>query len=71
MLGLQTSLVDHLDVPFPCYGATALADQAQVDPWEVLVALVNQLRAHGGTVHEPGNTSDADVEGAGCRSTCR
>lgn len=51
-LGLPTRLVEDLDVPFPVYGATVLADQAQFDPWDVLAALVTQVRLHGGTVHE-------------------
>ena len=39
-------------MPFPNHGAVVLADQAQFDPMAVLDALVAQLRAHGGTVHE-------------------
>jgi glycine/D-amino acid oxidase-like deaminating enzyme len=49
-LGLDVAWHDHLDVPFPSYGATVLPDQAQFDPMEVLRALVDQLRAHGGTL---------------------
>ena len=50
-LGLDVVWRDRLDVPFPAYGATELADQAQFDPMDVLAALVSQLRAHGGTLH--------------------
>lgn len=51
-LGLSTRLVDDLDVPFPQYGGVVLRDQAQIDPMELLAALVEQIRAHGGTVHQ-------------------
>lgn len=51
-LGLATQWQDRLDVPFPHVGATTLADQAQLDAVEVLAALADQLRAHGGTLHQ-------------------
>ena len=51
-LGLPVQWRDHLDVPFPHHGATVLADQAQFDPMDVLGALVDQLRSHGGTLHQ-------------------
>ncbi len=51
-LGLEVEWRDRLDVPFPHSGAVVLADQAQFDPMAVLDALVEQLRSHGGTLHE-------------------
>jgi glycine/D-amino acid oxidase-like deaminating enzyme/nitrite reductase/ring-hydroxylating ferredoxin subunit len=51
-LGLDVEWRDRLDVPFPVHGAAVLADQAQFDPVELLEALVADLRAHGGTLHE-------------------
>ena len=51
-LGLDVAWRDTLDVPFPHRGGTVLADQAQFDPMDALVALVDQLRAHGGTLHQ-------------------
>ena len=51
-LGLPVEWRDRLDVPFPHVGATVLADQAQVDAMEVLAALAEQLREHGGTLHQ-------------------
>lgn len=51
-LGLDVRWHDTLDVPFPNHGATVLPDQAQFDPLDVLAALVEQLRAHGGTLHQ-------------------
>ncbi len=51
-LGLDLAWHDTLDVPFPHRGGTVLADQAQFDPMDALAALVDQLRAHGGTLHQ-------------------
>ncbi|HWM23114.1 MAG TPA: FAD-dependent oxidoreductase [Ilumatobacteraceae bacterium] len=51
-VGLDVRWVDALDVPFPFHGGTLLPDQAQFDPMDVLDALVAELHAHGGTVHE-------------------
>ena len=50
--GLDVRWVDALDVPFPFHGGILLPDQAQFDPMDVLDALVAQLHAQGGTVHE-------------------
>ena len=51
-VGLPTRWVDTYDVPFPFHGAVLLPDQAQFHPLDVTDALVQQLRLHGGTVHE-------------------
>ncbi len=51
-LGLPVQWQDRLDVPFPHVGATTLPDQAQIDAMEVLGALVDQVREHGGTLHQ-------------------
>ena len=51
-LDLPVRWQDHLGVPFPMHGAVVLKDQSQLDPVELLEALVSQLRAHGGTLHE-------------------
>lgn len=51
-LGLPTSFVDRYEAPFPVHAAAVLSDQAQVDPWELLVVLAHQLRHAGGTLHE-------------------
>ena len=51
-LGLDVVWQDRLATPFPSYGGTVLADQAQLDPMDVLHALVAQLREHGGTLHQ-------------------
>lgn len=60
-LGLPVRWADELDVPFPLHGATVLADQAQIDPVQVLAALAEQVTAHGGTI----------VEGARVQSVSR
>jgi glycine/D-amino acid oxidase-like deaminating enzyme/nitrite reductase/ring-hydroxylating ferredoxin subunit len=49
-LGLPVRWVDNLLTPFPTSGGTVLADQAQLDPLDVLTALLEQVRAEGGTV---------------------
>jgi glycine/D-amino acid oxidase-like deaminating enzyme/nitrite reductase/ring-hydroxylating ferredoxin subunit len=51
-LGLDVAWQDTLDVPFPVHGASVLADQAQFDPMDALAALVEQVRHHGGTLHQ-------------------
>jgi glycine/D-amino acid oxidase-like deaminating enzyme len=51
-LGLPVEWRERLDVPFPHVGATVLADQAQLDAMEVLLALATQVREHGGTIHQ-------------------
>lgn len=51
-LGLPVQWRDRLDVPFPHVAATVLAQQAQLDAMDVLAALVDQLRGHGGTLHQ-------------------
>jgi glycine/D-amino acid oxidase-like deaminating enzyme/nitrite reductase/ring-hydroxylating ferredoxin subunit len=51
-VGLDTYAVRELDVPFPQYGGIVLPEQAQIDPMDLLAALVGQIRAHGGSVHQ-------------------
>lgn len=51
-LGLDVRQQDALDVPFPHHGGIVLPEQAQVDSMDVLAALVEQVRAHGGSVHQ-------------------
>lgn len=42
----------HIDLPLPVTGAIGLAEQAQVDPLDVLGALATDLVARGGTIVE-------------------
>ncbi len=51
-LGLDVRWDDRLPVPFPHAGAAVLPEQAQLDAMDVLSALVQELRSHGGHVVE-------------------
>jgi glycine/D-amino acid oxidase-like deaminating enzyme/nitrite reductase/ring-hydroxylating ferredoxin subunit len=51
-VGLPVRWSDALDVPFEVHGAVVLDDQVQLDPMDVAHALAEQVRAHGGTLHE-------------------
>lgn len=62
-LGLPVTWRDSLDVPFPHHGATAMEDQAQFDPLDFLTALVNQLRQHGGTLHQGRRVTGVSLSG--------
>lgn len=61
-LGLPVQWREELDVPFPVHGATVLDDQLQLDPGALVAALVEELRAHGGTIHQ-GRVSGVSVLG--------
>lgn len=50
--GLPVRWEQRFDVPVPHVGGTVLDDQAQLDPLDLLEALTDQLRAHGGQLHE-------------------
>lgn len=50
--GLPTELVERLDVPFPAMAAVRLADQAQVDPMELLAALALDVEAAAAPIFE-------------------
>jgi glycine/D-amino acid oxidase-like deaminating enzyme/nitrite reductase/ring-hydroxylating ferredoxin subunit len=64
-LGLDVRWEDALDVPFPVHGATVLEEQAQLDPLDLLGALVEQLRAHGGTLHQGLRATGVHPDGTG------
>ncbi|KNX39595.1 hypothetical protein VV01_18685 [Luteipulveratus halotolerans] len=49
-VGLGVRWQDELPVPFPHAGGTVLADQAQLDPFDLLEQLVADVRAEGGVV---------------------
>lgn len=50
--GLDLVKTVDLDVPFATIGAVRLRDQAQIDPLELLAALIADVRALGGVVVE-------------------
>ncbi|TGN62814.1 FAD-dependent oxidoreductase [Nocardioides eburneiflavus] len=62
-LGLPVEWRERLDVPFPHVGATVLADQAQLDAMEVLLALAAQVREHGGTIHQGRRVTSVSTSG--------
>ena len=51
-VGLDVEWVEQADVPFPFHGGVRLTNQFQIDPMPVLHALVDDLRRHGGTLHQ-------------------
>ncbi len=63
-LGLDVTWSDRFDVAFPAVGGVVLRDQAQFDPMEALGALVAQVRAHGGTLHQGHRVRGVTLTGA-------
>jgi glycine/D-amino acid oxidase-like deaminating enzyme/nitrite reductase/ring-hydroxylating ferredoxin subunit len=64
-LDLPVRWSDALDVPFKVHGAVVLDDQLQLDPMDVVHALADELRAHGGTMHEGHRVRDVERRDAG------
>lgn len=62
-LGLSTRVAKELDVPFPQFGGIVLREQAQIDPMDLLASLVEQIRTHGGTVHQGRRVVGVSVRG--------
>lgn len=48
--GLPVELLDDAGLPFPTTGAVRLGDQAQLDPLDVVLALAEDVAAHGGEI---------------------
>ncbi len=48
--GLDVDFVREAGLPFPITGAVALADQAQINPLDVIELLIRDVRGHGGTI---------------------
>ncbi|HEU4806955.1 MAG TPA: FAD-dependent oxidoreductase [Homoserinimonas sp.] len=51
-LGLDATTADAEELPYPTYGAVRLADQAQINPMDVLAELARDVRAHRGVIYE-------------------
>jgi glycine/D-amino acid oxidase-like deaminating enzyme/nitrite reductase/ring-hydroxylating ferredoxin subunit len=68
-VGLPVRWSDALDVPFEVHGAVVLEDQLQLDPMDVVHALADQVRAHGGTIHEGHRVRNVRHSGAGVVAT--
>jgi glycine/D-amino acid oxidase-like deaminating enzyme/nitrite reductase/ring-hydroxylating ferredoxin subunit len=49
-LDLPVEMTDAVELPYPTYGAVCLRDQLQVNPVDVLAALVRELREAGSVV---------------------
>jgi glycine/D-amino acid oxidase-like deaminating enzyme/Rieske Fe-S protein len=60
--GLNMEYVRDPGLPFPVHGAVRLADQAQINPVEVLDTLVSDIRGRGGSI--VGGVRLQDVTGA-------
>ncbi|MFD7701122.1 FAD-dependent oxidoreductase [Streptomyces caelestis] len=50
--GLPASFVTETGLPFPVAGAVEVRDQAQFHPRKYLLALADDIVAHGGRIHE-------------------
>lgn len=61
--GLESYWVDSPSLPFETRGAVALDDQAQLDPLELVAALAEDVRRHGGTVVEGVRVRSVDGQG--------
>jgi glycine/D-amino acid oxidase-like deaminating enzyme/nitrite reductase/ring-hydroxylating ferredoxin subunit len=66
--GLDAEYVEETDLPFDVAGAVRVEEQAQFHPRAYLLALANDLRAHGGVIHE-GTRATGLHEGSPCRVT--
>ena len=62
-LGLDLTWRDSLDAPFPHHGATVMEDQAQFDPMTFLAAVAEELRVHGGTLHQGRRVTGVSLAG--------
>ena len=61
--GLAVRWHERLDLPFPHAGATVLEDQVAVHPMQLVDALADDLRAHGGLLHEGSRVTDVSWDG--------
>lgn len=64
--GLGVEWLEDAGLPFPTFGAVRLADQAQIDPLDVLLPLARDLTQHGGEIFE-----GARVRGVRSGAPCR
>lgn len=51
-LGLDATMAETGELPYPTHGAVRLADQAQVHPMDVLSELARDVQRHGGVIYE-------------------
>jgi glycine/D-amino acid oxidase-like deaminating enzyme/nitrite reductase/ring-hydroxylating ferredoxin subunit len=60
--GLDAVWTDTPELPYPTRGAVRLDDQAQFDPMDVLVALVQDLEHHGGVVFDGTRVQSVQID---------
>ncbi|MFI2506386.1 FAD-dependent oxidoreductase [Streptomyces sp. NPDC018972] len=64
--GLPASFVTETGLPFPVAGAVEVTDQVQFHPRKYLLALADDIVAHGGRIHEDTTVLGLE-EGTPCR----
>ncbi|MDX5563026.1 FAD-dependent oxidoreductase [Streptomyces sp. ID05-04B] len=68
--GLPAAYVTDTDLPFPVAGAVRVTGQAQFHPRKYLLALADDIRRLGGTIHEQTRVTGL-TEGDSCTLTTR
>jgi glycine/D-amino acid oxidase-like deaminating enzyme/nitrite reductase/ring-hydroxylating ferredoxin subunit len=61
--GLDVTLETETELPFPVYGAVRLANQAQIDPLDVVEKLADDIRSRGGRIMEHSRVTDVSTKG--------
>ncbi len=62
-VGLDVTLESDTELPFATYGAVRMADQAQIDPLDIIERLAVDVRARGGHVIEHTPVTDVSLAG--------
>ncbi len=62
-VGLDVTLESDTELPFATYGAVRLADQAQIDPLDIVERLAADVRARGGRIAEHTPVTDVSITG--------
>lgn len=70
-LGMDVRWEEPAELPMPVAGVIGLADQAQFDPMDVLTALAQDLRRHGGVIVEGARVTAANRRGPLTLATTR
>ncbi|HYI31979.1 MAG TPA: FAD-dependent oxidoreductase [Glaciibacter sp.] len=61
--GLDVTLEQDTELPFPTYGAVRLANQAQFDPLDVVEKLASDIRSRGGHIFTHARVTDVTKTG--------
>ena len=64
--GLQASLVDHTDLPYPVAAAVSFAEQAEFHPVKYVQGIARALESEGARIHEDTQVTSVDA-GSPCR----